>query len=290
MIHATQLTKSYHNTLALDNLTLTVPRHAIFALLGPNGSGKSTFLRLLMQFIFPDAGSITLQNLSLSQIGYVPERALLPLQVKVEEYMMMMGQLANMHGQQLTQAVDHHLAQVGLADEARRHIHACSKGMRQRLALAAALLSDVPLLVLDEPMSGLDPAAQHQIRQLILAAHSEGKTILFSTHQLADVHQLCTHIAILNRAKLMQTGTLAEVLPLRNCVTIQTDNLPTKMIAELTQSPYPIRVANNTITLIDDAITQKSVILQQLLNAHIDITSVQQERSTLEEVYLAAIK
>ena len=82
MIQATQLTKSYHNTLALNNLTLHVPGHAIFALLGPNGSGKSTFLRLLMRFIFPDSGSITLHKMSVSQIGYVPERTLLPFPLR----------------------------------------------------------------------------------------------------------------------------------------------------------------------------------------------------------------
>lgn len=290
MIQAINLSKHYGKTIALNQVTLTVPKGAIYALLGPNGSGKSTFLKLLMGFLFPTAGIIQLATATRTQIGYLPERAALPMRFSIEEYLQMMGKLCNLGGDELQQSVPHRLHQVGLLHARERQIATCSKGMLQRLALAASLLGNPALLVLDEPMSGLDPEAQHHIRRLIKEEHHNGTTILLSTHHLADVAELCSHLAIINRGQLRRSGALQDVLPLRNRLTIQVAHWPPEQQA-LLRSRFPDCTINgNALDLHEQSIHQKPAVLRLLLDQQIDIVGMVQHRASLEELYLEAIQ
>jgi ABC-2 type transport system ATP-binding protein len=290
MIRVSNLAKCYGATLALDGLTLTVPEGAVFGLLGPNASGKSTLIKLLMGFIFPDRGEIDLGKLSPRQIGYVPERLQLPTRALVAEYLALMGKLSGLRGMALGRAVEAALHQVGLADVATQRIQACSKGMLQRVALAQACISNPPFLLLDEPMSGLDPLGQKEMRELIVALGKQGKTVLFSTHRLSEVGETCSHLAILNRGKLVRTGTLADVLPLKPRVTIAVDHLPEGLRRKLVELSDRIRLTENTIILHGDAAYLKSEVLRLLLEAQRDVQSLVHERATLEQVYLEAMR
>ena len=285
MIIAANLTKRYGPTLALDNLSATIAQGAIFGLVGPNGSGKSTLIRLLMGFIFPDAGTIRLEHARPHQIGYVPERPFFPPRCGVAEYLHTAGRLCGLPGGQLHDAVALRLQQVGLSQMAKQPIGACSKGMLQRFALAVALVNDPPLLILDEPMAGLDPAWQKALRDIITALNREGKTVLFSTHRLSDVAEICTHVGILNRGRLRRTGSLSEVLPLRQQVVITLGSIPDHFIP-----PPGVTMAANVITLSAGDLARKAEVLRRLLDAGVDIQSLSQERATLEEVYLEAIR
>lgn len=289
MIRVAGLTKRYGSTLALDELTLAVPDGAVLGLLGPNGSGKSTFMKLLMGFIFPDAGEVDLGSLAPHQIGYLPERMFFPMGSHIEEYLLTIGELGGLRGDALTEHIAHVLHLVGLHDVARTRIRACSKGMLQRLGLAQALLGDPPFLLLDEPMGGLDPAWQRRVRDMIRVLHREGKTILLSTHRLSEIAELCTHIAILRQSRLVQTGSLAEVLPALPQLTITVSPLPSPLHAAL-QSLHPsIIVQAQQITLRDDAIACKPEVLRLLLDSRVEIHHLEQQRTTLEEVYLEAL-
>ncbi len=290
MIRVENLTKRYDTTLALDRLSLTVPEGAIFGLVGPNGSGKSTFLKLLMGFLYPDYGSIDLGPLTHMQIGYTPDRPFLPTRFRAAEFLSVAGELSGLRGPALKKAVEHRLEQVGLRDAARTRISALSKGMFQRLSLAAALVHDPRLLILDEPMSGLDPGQQAALRAVIQEAHGEGKTILMSTHRLSEVSNLCTHVAILKQGRLVQTGALAEVMQPQHRVVITVEHLPAGL-AEMLCSRYPgIAIADATITLSEAALEAKREILRALMDAGCDIQGLVQQRATLEEVYLQAVQ
>src|SRR5512146_2439176 len=226
MIAISRLTKRYGATTALDDLTLAVPEGTVFGLLGPNASGKSTLIKLLLGFIFPDQGDIDLGSISPASIGYVPERPRFPPGCRIEEYLTTAGRLCGETGEGLRKDVHRCLCTVGLDHVAQWRIGASSKGMLQRLALAQALLGNPPVLILDEPMGGLDPAGQKAVRELVKALPVAGKTVLFSTHRLSEVAEVCSHLAILNRGRLVRAGALIEVLPLRPQVTIFVGQLP----------------------------------------------------------------
>ncbi len=289
MIRIANVTKRYGAMLALDRLTLEVPDGAIFGLVGPNAAGKSTLIRLLMDFIFPDAGSIDRGGLATSQIGYVPERPHFPTRCPASDYLMTSGQLSGLRGKQLRQSVAYRLEQVGLSGAARWRINTFSKGMLQRLALAHALLGDFPFLLLDEPMDGLDPAGQKQMRDLIKTLPSEGKTVLFSTHRLSEVGEICTHVGVVNRGRLARSGALADLLKLRPRILIGVDRLPEKVCTQAKALHPEIVVQGNAIILTARALPYKPALLRLLLDKEIDVQQVMQERMTLEQVYLEAM-
>lgn len=289
-IRVENLTKRYDSTLALDRLSLAVPEGAIFGLVGPNGSGKSTFLKLIMGFVFPDSGLIDLGTLSRTQIGYTPDRPFLPVRLRAAEFLSLAGELSGLRGADLKQSVSFRLEQVGLGGAARTRIGALSKGMFQRLSLAAALVHDPSLLLLDEPMSGLDPGQQSMLRDVIREAQAEGKTILMSTHRLSDVTNLCTHVAILKQGRLVRAGPLTDVLIPQHRVLITVDRLPAALAAWLGANYVGVASADRTIALAVEGMRAKSEILRILLDAGCDIEQITQQRATLDEVYQEAVQ
>ncbi len=290
MIQVNGLTKRFGPVTALDHLSLAVPDGAVFGLVGPNGSGKSTLFKLLMQFIFPDSGSTDLGGLAPSSIGYMSDRPFLPTRFRALEYLLAIGRLTGLRGTDAQTAAQDALAQVGLRQSAGMRIGALSKGMAQRLALAAALLSDSPLLLLDEPLGGLDPAQQASMRELVHSLHRQGRTILLSSHLLTEVSGLCTHLGILKRGRLIRTGSLEELLLLRPQVAICVDRLSPELAAALVQAVPGLEINGETILLRDESITWKNRILGMLVEAGCDIEELRQERATLEEIYLEAMR
>ena len=206
----------------------------------------------------------------------------------MEEYLTVAGKLSSARTAVLRDDVAARLKQVGLSHAARWRIEQFSKGMLQRLSLAHALLSGPAFLILDEPMNGLDPAAQKDVRNLIKSLQQEGTTILFSTHRLDDITDVCTHVGILKQGRLVRAGALAEVLPLRDQIVISVDRLP---LADRFAALDPNTVVNgNTITLNGDAVAYKTEILRRLIDAGADIQSLSHRRATLEEIYLEAMR
>lgn len=290
MIQITNLTKRYGSITALQNLSLTVPAGTVFGILGPNGAGKTTLLRLIVGFLFPDEGQIELTGCSRHQLGYLPERPHFARRFRVQEYLLTAGQASGLSGDLLESAVDRALAETGLKQIADWRISTCSKGMLQRLGVAQALLPDPPLLLLDEPFSGLDPAAQAAMRHLVWRLSQAGKTIIISTHRLGDVNQMCSHIAILARGRLERSGPLSQALAPRSQVLIRVDRLPSLLVWQLQQLHPAITLNGTEITLPDEAMECKSAALRLLLDAHIDILHLERQRASLEEIYLETVQ
>jgi ABC-2 type transport system ATP-binding protein len=289
VIQAVDLTKRYGATLALDHLSVTIPERAVFGLLGPNGSGKTTFIKLLLGLIFPDSGQIDRGELAPHHLGYLPERPALPPRSRIAEYLELVGQLSGLRGRRLRSTVDQRLVQVGLGRVAGARIGSCSKGMLQRLGLAVALVADPPLVVLDEPMEGLDPAWQKTVRDLIVELNRQGKTIVLSTHRLSDVAQVCSHVCIVAGGQVKRAGVLDAVLPPREQIIIGVDRVPEALRPVLASLHPDVRVKDSTIALSGDALTRKAEVLDTLLRAGVDIQAMAQQRLSLEEVYLEAV-
>lgn len=203
---------------AVGQLDLRIERGQIYGLLGPNGSGKSTTLKLILGLQSPTRGACEILGepwahaAARRRIGYLPESPGFYRHLTGEEAMEFFGRLSGLNGATLGSRVTAALALVGLADVAGRRIGAYSRGMLQRLGLAQALVHDPELLVLDEPTTGVDPAGVAQMAELLRRLKAQGKTVLLTSHLLAEVAAICDRIAILDRGRLVAEGRLAELL------------------------------------------------------------------------------
>lgn len=287
MIRAHALTKVYKSNSALDRLTLEIPEGAVFGILGPNGAGKTTFLRLVMGFVFPTAGTINRSGLSPASIGYLPERAFYPLRFTIRDYLSVQARLADIPGTP-QEEVTRLLLQVGLHKFAEYRLGACSRGMLQRLGLAQALLGDPGLLVLDEPALGLDPAGQLFMREQITTLNRAGKTVLLSSHHLDEVTRVCSHVAVLSQGRIVRTGPLSSMLAPHAQTIIETEPVPAELVQQLRDRFPGVTVRDSQIILEGDAATHKAEILRLLLDQGVDIRQLSQVHSTLEEVFMEA--
>ncbi len=210
------LHKTYGSTVALDGLSFRIEAGSLTGFLGPNGAGKTTTFRVLLGLSRPDRGSLEVLGMKVGQqtadivrrMGAVVEEPGLVKGLNGRDNLVVAALTLGRGGDRVDSLIEF----VGLAPDARRRIDGYSKGMRQRLALAAALLGDPDLLFLDEPLDGLDPAGQAQIKQLLRDLAAAGKTVVVSSHNLADVEALATDVVVINRGKLVTSGTLTELL------------------------------------------------------------------------------
>ena len=290
MITIQNVTKRYYSLTAVDNISFTVSRGEVLGILGPNGAGKTTLLKLITGFLKPDSGHIQPAQDAWPAIGYKPERLLFPNQLRVREYLKMVAQLSNIPRARIKDAVQESLQQVHLLEAAGKRIGDCSKGMRQRLALAQSLIGRPPLLLLDEPTNGLDPEGQADVCRLIERMHAAGQTILLSSHQLQEVTRVCTQLIILKQGRIHFASSMETALALRPQVTIQVDK-ELGQVNRLLASLHPqIAVEGKEVILQEDAIRMRRYVLSLLVGTGFDVVHVAQRRATLEEIYAEAVQ
>jgi ABC-2 type transport system ATP-binding protein len=206
--------------VALDGLSLSVRRGEIFGYLGPNGSGKTTTLKILTGLVFADRGSINILGRAHAdrawryRVGYLPEHPYFYDYLTATEYLEYVGSLFGMSRPARAAKIAELLALVGLEAQAGTSLRHYSKGMLQRLGLAQALINDPELVLLDEPMSGLDPLGRRLVRNVILGLKAAGKSVFFSTHILSDAESLCDRVALLRSGRVLKQGRLDEILQL----------------------------------------------------------------------------
>jgi ABC-2 type transport system ATP-binding protein len=201
----------------LDGLSLSVRAGEIYGYLGPNGSGKTTTIKVLMGLIRATAGTVEIFGKPVGdvetrrRIGFLPEAPYFYDYLTAEEFLTFYGHLAGMAREVLRTRVPHLLEMVGLAEAKTRQLRKFSKGMLQRVGLAQALIHDPELVILDEPMSGLDPIGRKQVRDLILGLRDQGKTVFFSTHIIPDVEMICDRVGVIVKGRLLATGRVDEL-------------------------------------------------------------------------------
>ena len=210
------VTKAFEGHVAVSGLTLAIPAGSVFGLLGPNGAGKTTTLRMVMNVLAPDAGTIELLGRPADQaardrVGYLPEeRGLYPRMV-VEEQLLFLAAAKGVARREAARRVGPWLERLGLADWRKRKVNELSKGMQQKVQLVATLLHEPEVLILDEPLSGLDPVGADVVRDVLLEQRRQGRTLVLSSHEMETVERLCDAIALINRGQKVLDGPVREV-------------------------------------------------------------------------------
>lgn len=202
----------------LNAVSFEVREKEIFGFLGPNGSGKSTTIKILLEIIFPDSGRAKLfgQNVGdpkiKKRIGFLPENSYFYQFLTARQFLRFHGRLEGLGGQKLENRITETLEIVGMRGTDNLKLQGYSKGMLQRMGLAQAILHDPDLVILDEPMTGLDPIGRKEVRDIMLELRERGKTVFFSTHILSDVETICDRLAIMNKGDLLNCGPLSELI------------------------------------------------------------------------------
>jgi ABC-2 type transport system ATP-binding protein len=212
----------------VSDVSLTISRGAIHGLLGPNGAGKTTTLKMLLGLVRPSAGRFEILGVpatsrgARARLGFLPEQPYFSTQLKAQEALEMAGALSGMSRRAIVEASPKVLERVGLEGKGKVYLSRFSRGMLQRLGLAAALLGDPEVVVLDEPASGLDPVGQRDVRNLMLALRDAGASVLLSSHQLSEVEAVCDEVTILNRGTVAARGDIDDLLNVAGQTSIRT--------------------------------------------------------------------
>ncbi|MCY4435767.1 MAG: ABC transporter ATP-binding protein [Chloroflexi bacterium] len=283
------LTKRYGSILAVDDLSLTVPRGHVFGLLGPNGSGKTTTMGMLLGLTRPTAGSFSLfgeqgNNLdALRRVGAIVETpTFYPYLTGRQNLAYFQGIL----GRGTASELDDLLEQVRLADRADDRFHTYSLGMKQRLGLAYALLGDPELLFLDEPTNGMDPAGMAEMRGLIRSLGTKDRTVFLSSHLLNEVEQVCDSVVILSKGKLIAQGSVDELLKGRGQVRLRTtDNAQAVAVLAALEWVDDVKTENGTVVVT--APSERAAELSAALSrAEIYVTELSSGKESLESYFL----
>jgi len=302
VIKTIDLTKEFQSSFpfrkfkALTDLSLEVKRGEVFGFLGPNGAGKTTTFKLLVGLLHPTRGKIFLweedhYKIELkSKIGFLPESPYFYNYLKAKEYLHLCGQLYGITFKKRQHKVDSLLELVGLKDHKNALIKTYSKGMLQRLGLAQALINDPELLILDEPMSGLDPLGRKEVRDIILELKAQGKTIIFSTHILSDVETVCDRVGIIIMGKLSDCGPIENLRnPKIKSFEICIKGLPIETINNLRERGLPlIQRGEEAFMQIEEV--KVNDLLHDLLNKGGELISLIPRKETLEDLYVSQIK
>lgn len=211
-----EVSKSFGNFKALDSVSLEVPRNSIYGLLGPNGAGKTTLIRIINQITYPDQGSVLLDGEPLrpehvAQIGYLPEERGLYKSMKVGEQALYLAQLKGLSRQDARRELRYWFEKLDIGDWWNRKVQELSKGMAQKIQFIVTVLHRPKLLIFDEPFSGFDPINAALIKDQILDLRREGASIIFSTHRMESVEELCEYIALIHRSRKILEGKLSAI-------------------------------------------------------------------------------
>ena len=216
ILEANNVTKNYAAHKALDDVSIAIPKQSIFGLLGPNGAGKTTLIRIINQIIMCDEGEVIINGEKLhpkhvSTIGYLPEERGLYKKMKVGEQLMYLAQLKGLSKSEARQRIKHWLEKLGLTEWAGKKVEDLSKGMAQKIQFIATVMHEPEILILDEPFSGFDPVNANLIKDEIFELREKGATVIFSTHRMESVEQLCDDIALINKSQKILDGTKKEI-------------------------------------------------------------------------------
>lgn len=216
ILEAHHVSKSYAQHRALNDVSISIPKQSIFGLLGPNGAGKTTLIRIINQIIMSDEGNVLINGEKLNPshvkiIGYLPEERGLYKKMKVGEQLMYLAQLKGLSSGEARIRIKKWLEKLELTEWAGKKVEDLSKGMAQKIQFIATVLHEPKLLILDEPFSGFDPVNANLIKDEILELREKGATVIFSTHRMESVEQLCENIAMINKSQKILDGTKKEI-------------------------------------------------------------------------------
>ncbi len=279
----------------LDQLTLSVRKGEIFGFLGPNGSGKTTTIKILMGLMAPTSGQAALLGHPVGdvpvrgRIGFLPESPYFYDYLTAEEFLSFYGGLAGLSGTDLNVRVNNMLEMVGLTEARTRQLRKFSKGMLQRIGLAQALIHDPELVILDEPMSGLDPIGRKQVRDLILSLRDRGKTIFFSTHIIPDVEMICDRVGIVMKGRLVACGRVDDLVSssLTRIVEVVCEGVEPQEVPSITSMANKVIKRGRQLLIVLPGSEHVEEVIACILREGGKIISVVPQKGSLEELFFS---
>ncbi len=273
MLSLRNLRKQFGDIVAVDSLSLEIPRGVVFGFLGPNGAGKTTTLSMAVGLLAPDSGEVTLEGLGTptdpsvrNKIGLAPQANALYDELTADENLEFFGRLYGLSGAKLKTRASAVLDLVGLADRRKDRVKGYSGGMKRRLNLAAALMHEPAVLLLDEPTAGVDPQSRNAILDVVRTLRDQGRTVVYTTHYMEEAQRLCDLVAVIDHGKLLALGTVDELIATHGGESIVT--ITRTSTEERIRSASPVAVLTEKLTQ------------QDVLNVRVD-------RPDLEGVFLA---
>ncbi len=293
VIEVRNVTKTYGEKVAVDDVTFAMPPDAILGLLGPNGAGKTSLIRMITTITAPDSGDIYFEGQPLNgyhptQIGYLPEERGLYKQMYVGEQLLYLAQLKGMDRRTAESRARSWLAKFELEDQWKKKVEELSKGMQQQVQFIATVLHEPKLLILDEPFSGLDPVNANRMRAEILRMHDNGTAVIFSTHRMEQVEELCEYIVLIDRGRNILQGKVQDIRRqfLENRYRLNfTGDLPLAVGERY-------RLTNPTASGVDiqlNAQTDSNDLLRDLLNMGVHIRGFQEILPSLNEIFIKRV-
>jgi ABC-2 type transport system ATP-binding protein len=299
VLRATELAKTFRRPFsgrrveAVRGVSFDVRRGEIFGFLGPNGAGKTTTIKMLMGLVAPTAGAMEIFGVPapssdvMREVGFLPENPYIYPYLSPREFVTLCGRLSGLGGRELHARCERVIERVGMTYAIDRAARTLSKGMLQRVAIASALVHEPALLILDEPMSGLDPVGRKEVRDLIVEERQEGRTVFFSSHILSDVEMLCDRVCILRRGQVVVAGALHELLEegkRRSEVTI--GGASEDLRSALLPMAHATRVVGDLLVIEVEGDALVRNVVEQALAGGARLESVTPKRETLEDLFV----
>ena len=300
MLKIEQLKKRFGQIVALDGLNMSVEEGTLYGFVGPNGAGKTTTIKILTGLLLPDGGTVTIDGIDVTKepikvmekIGYVPDFFGVYDNLKVEEYMEFFASCYGILGLKARRRCMMLLEQVRLDEKAGFYVEGLSRGMKQRLSLARALIHNPSILIMDEPTAGLDPRTRFEFRQILKELRDQEKTIFISSHILPELAEVCTDIGIVDQGKVVLEGAMTDILSQINVSSPLTISIKGSKEEALSVLRSHSKVETITIRQEDIVVNFKGdrqeeiILLQQLIEAGTKIYGFVRERGNLESVFM----
>lgn len=287
------VTKRFDEFVAVQDLSFEVRQGTIFGLLGPNGAGKTTSIRMIVNIFAPDAGEVLVLGRHMSselqpRIGYLPEERGLYKKMKVEEQLVFFANLKGVDSREARKRIAEWLERLELSDWKDKKSAELSKGMQQKVQFIAAVLHEPELLILDEPFSGLDPVSVNLLKNVILDLKKRGKSIIFSTHQMEQVEQMCDDICLINHATKVLGGSLRDVKRRfgRNTVILDNEEGDGFFLGDLVKSEN--RFASHIELILNDGVDPQEV-LRRAISAGGRINRFELVEPSLNQIFIESV-
>lgn len=300
LFKANNISKQFANHKALDDVSISVPEKSIFGLLGPNGAGKTTFIRIINQITAPDTGKLYFSGEKLSSshikdIGYLPEERGLYKKMKVGEQALYLAQLKGLEKHDAIKKLKYWFDKFDILPWWNRKVEELSKGMQQKIQFIVTVLHEPKLLIFDEPFSGFDPINVNLIKDEILKLRKNGATIIFSTHNMASVEELCDHIALINNSKKILDGKMYEIKNQYKSNTFEiTFSGYQENIFSLLNNDFELKdqTSENGFTKVKIKIADNasSNDLIKVLVPHVKINSINEIIPSMNDIFIAKVK
>ena len=304
VITVSSLTKFYGDFKAVDSVSFTVDKGSVYGYLGPNGAGKSTTIRTMLGLLRPDQGEVQIRGVNptkdpvqaLQCVGYAPELPNLQAFFTGKQLLDFIGKIFRLTTQDRKRRIRQLLELVGLKEWENKKIGKYSKGMVQRLSIALALVNDPLVLIMDEPTIGLDPEAKTQFRNLFTTLSKQGKTIFLSSHLLDEVQRICTHVGMINKGKMVFTGSIGQVLETFTqqwVVEAELEKVTKTIVSSLKKFGYveDVKVEGNRLRIeLKEKKDLRGEISSEIFKQKGVILSLNLHKITLEDAYMRALK